>query len=197
VLETELQTLLAEGRHREAATGAIDTYGPEIVGFLGALLGNASDADDAFAQACEDLWKGLPQFEGRSSMRTWMYTVARHAALRLARSPYRRANRHVGESQLDDAVARVRTATAPHLRTDVKSAFAAIRDALEPEDRALLVLRVDREMDWKDISMVLFPDEAARSAGDLTRLTARLRKRFQKVKEEVRTRAKEAGLLDA
>lgn len=155
-------------------------------------LGSEADADEAFSQACEDLWVGLPGFEWRASIRTWMYTVARNAAHRLRRSPNRR-RRHVRASQVSEMVERARSSTAPHLRTDVKDAFAQIRAALDAEDRALLVLRVDREMDWRDIATVLFPEEA--TPASLPRLAARLRKRFQAVKDDIRDRARAAGLL--
>jgi RNA polymerase sigma-70 factor (ECF subfamily) len=146
-----------------------------------------------FSQACEDLWAGLPRFEGRSSLRTWFYVLARHAAARYRRSPHRRPGRRVAISDVTDVAEGVRSRTLPHLRTEVKNRFAAIRDALPEEDRALLVLRVDRNMSWNEIARVLYPDDQSDEA--LTKAAARLRKRFQFVKEEIRARAREAGLL--
>lgn len=194
--EQRIRDLHNAGRLEEAATQTLEVYGPEILGFLTAQLGQEADADDAFAQTCADLWAGLGNFEWRSSLRTWLYTVARNAAARLSSSPHRRPQNNLGVSQLSEVADRVRTRTAPFLRTEIKDAFARIRASLDPDDRALLMLRVDRDMDWKDIALVLFPDEASRSPGDLSRLTARLRKRFQAVKEDVRAKAKAAGILE-
>jgi RNA polymerase sigma-70 factor (ECF subfamily) len=157
------------------------------------LLRDEVDADDAFAQACEDLWAGLPRFEGRSSIRTWFYAVARHAAYRLRRSPDRRAGQRVALSEITDVAESVRATTLRHLRSEAKTAVAAIREALDEEDRMLLVLRIDREMSWNDIARV-FNVEAGPDAS-IARTASRLRKRFQLVKEEIRTRAREAGLL--
>lgn len=193
--ERRVRALVEAGQLSQAATLALDMYGPELMRFLALQLGDDADADDAFGQTCADLWGGLAGFLWRASLRTWMYTLAKNAASRLRRSAHQRPGRHVPISELSEAVERVRSQTALHLRTEAKDLFATIRAQLDPEDRALLLLRVDRELDWKDIAHVLFPEEAARSPQELARVTARLRKRFQAVKAEVRRRATDAGLL--
>ncbi|MBV9946433.1 MAG: sigma-70 family RNA polymerase sigma factor [Myxococcales bacterium] len=185
--------LLAAGDLRAAAGAAVEAYGPEVLGFLVAFLGHEDDASEAFAQSCEDLWIGLPRFEGRCSIRTWFYTLSRNAASRLRRSPSRRPAHNLPLSFITDAAERIRSRTLPQFRTDVKDRLAAIRAALPPDDRALLVLRVDREMSWKDIARVHAPDLS--SEEELARTSARLRKRFQQLKEEIRARAREAGLV--
>lgn len=48
------------------------------------LLGSASDAEDALQETLLGAWQGLGGFEGRSSLRSWLYAIATHAALRLA-----------------------------------------------------------------------------------------------------------------
>ena len=40
------------------------------------MLGSVHDADDALQEALLGAWKGLPRFEGRSSLRSWLYTIA-------------------------------------------------------------------------------------------------------------------------
>jgi RNA polymerase sigma-70 factor (ECF subfamily) len=120
--------------------------------------------------------------------------LARHAASRYRRAPHRRAERRAQLSEADGIAERVRTRTLQHLRTEVKDQFALIRDALEPEDRALLVLRVDRKLAWNDIARVLC-EESLATGEDLARASARLRKRFELVKHEIRERAQRAGLI--
>jgi RNA polymerase sigma-70 factor (ECF subfamily) len=191
-LEHRIQKLLAGGDLRGAATKAIEGYGPEVFGFLATLVRDPSDASDVFSQACEDLWQGLARFERRCSMRTWFYTLARHAAARFRRAPHRRAGRRVPLSEVTEVANRVRTGTLRYLRTEAKDGVAKIRDALQEDDRTLLVLRVDRGLSWKDIARVLAADDPSDPV--LDREAARLRKRFQIVKGEIRSRAKEAGL---
>jgi RNA polymerase sigma-70 factor (ECF subfamily) len=191
-LEQRIRSSLDAKDLRAAATIAVEGYGPEVLGFLISLLRDENDAADAFSQTCADLWSGLARFEGRSSFRTWLYVLARHAATRLRRSPHRRSGRNVPISEVTDIAEAVRSRTMPHLLTAVKDRFAAIRDALPEEDRALLVLRVDRKMSWNDIALVLYPDDPPE---ELARASARLRKRFQLLKDEIRTLAREVGLV--
>jgi RNA polymerase sigma-70 factor (ECF subfamily) len=193
-LEESIASLRRDGDLRGAATAALEGYGPELYGFLVAMLRNETDAREVFAQTCEDLWIGLERFEGRCSMRTWLYALARHAAARLRRSPDRRPGRHVTPSALDAIAERVRTATERHLQTEAKDQLHAIRDSLDEEERSLLVLRVDRNMAWLDIARVFSSPDAPQDA--LTRESARLRKQFQSIKEKIRAGARDAGLLE-
>ncbi|MEO7732123.1 MAG: sigma-70 family RNA polymerase sigma factor [Kofleriaceae bacterium] len=193
-VEVEIAQLRAAGRTKEVATLAIESYGPEILSFLEMMLRNHADASDAFAQACEDLWKGLARFEGRSSMKTWFYTLARHAASRLRRSSH--SGQLVAISEITDVADRVRSQTRPHLRTEIKTGFAAIRATLDDSDRMLLVLRVDRTMSWNDVARVMIEEGEEDSDEAVTRAAARMRKRFQSVKETIRARAVATGLID-
>ncbi|MBP2327922.1 RNA polymerase sigma-70 factor (ECF subfamily) [Kibdelosporangium banguiense] len=45
------------------------------------MLGSVHDADDAVQEALLRAWRGLARFEGRSSLRTWLYTVATRTCL--------------------------------------------------------------------------------------------------------------------
>jgi RNA polymerase sigma-70 factor (ECF subfamily) len=192
-LEKRIGDLRKRGDLQGAVTCAIEGFGPEVFGFLATLLRDEQDASEVFSQACEDMWRSIGKFEGRCTMRAWLYTLARHAVARFRRSPHRRPGRHVDLSAISDMAERVRSRTLPHLRTSVKDEFTAIRDSLDEDDRALLVLRVDRGMSWREIARTFSLDDDSDEA--LRRLEARLRKRLQFVKEEIRVRARDAGLL--
>ncbi|MFF5173535.1 sigma-70 family RNA polymerase sigma factor [Micromonospora sp. NPDC000089] len=55
------------------------------------MLGSSHDADDAVQDALLRAWRGLPGFQGRSSLRTWLYSVATRACLDVAAGRARRA----------------------------------------------------------------------------------------------------------
>ena len=193
-LDGELRSLHAQGSLKLAATRALEELGPEVFGFLVHTMGNEHDATEVFSELGENLWTAMPAFGFRCSVRTWMYVLARHAVARFRRTPWNARNRRGGESQLDDVCARVRTRTEPWLRTEVKDGFRAIRDALEPDDRELLVLRVDRGLAWEDVARVMLGSEDPDGA-ELRTECARLRKRYQLLKDDLRRRAREAGLV--
>jgi RNA polymerase sigma-70 factor (ECF subfamily) len=194
-LDTEILALIREGVFDQAATRALEAYGAELHGFLVSLVGNETDAVEVFAQLGEDIWKGLPSFGFRCSARTWLYVLARHAAARFRRSPWNRRGRRTGDARLDEFVAQTRERTQPWLRSEVKDRFRALRDSLDPDDRALLILRVDRALPWKDVARVTLGDEAA-DEQKLARETDRVTKRFQLLKEDLHRRAQEANLLN-
>jgi RNA polymerase sigma-70 factor (ECF subfamily) len=55
------------------------------------MLGSAHDADDALQDALLRAWRGLARFEGRSSLRSWLYTVATRTCLDLVETRGKRA----------------------------------------------------------------------------------------------------------
>ena len=54
------------------------------------ILGSAQDAEDALQETLLAAWRGLAQFEGRASVRTWLYRVATNCCLKALRSASRR-----------------------------------------------------------------------------------------------------------
>ncbi|MGA9857690.1 MAG: sigma-70 family RNA polymerase sigma factor [Solirubrobacteraceae bacterium] len=54
------------------------------------MLGSLHDADDALQDTLLNGWRALPQFEGRSSLKSWLYRIATNACLKMiARRPRR------------------------------------------------------------------------------------------------------------
>lgn len=49
------------------------------------MLGSVHDADDALQDALLGAWRGLSGFEGRSTLRSWLYRIATHASMRVGR----------------------------------------------------------------------------------------------------------------
>src|SRR6201989_3114241 len=47
------------------------------------MLGSAQDAEDALQEAMLRAWRGLERFEGRSSLRSWLYTIATNVCLKM------------------------------------------------------------------------------------------------------------------
>jgi RNA polymerase sigma-70 factor (ECF subfamily) len=54
------------------------------------MLGSFQDAEDALQDVLLDAWRGLDAFEGRSSLRTWLYKIATNRCLNVRRSTARR-----------------------------------------------------------------------------------------------------------
>jgi RNA polymerase sigma-70 factor (TIGR02960 family) len=58
------------------------------------MLGSLQDAEDAVQETLLAAWQGLGEFEGRASMRTWLYRIATNRCLNALRSASRRPPRN-------------------------------------------------------------------------------------------------------
>jgi RNA polymerase sigma-70 factor (ECF subfamily) len=193
--EAAIREAHERGDMEAAVQAGLERYRTEIFSFLCARLGAESDAHEVFSQVTEDLWRGIAGFRWQSSFRTWLYTLARHAAIRFERSPANQGSRRQGLSRAPELSARDRSRTRPYLRTEVKDRFAALRATLSPDEQSLLVLRVDRGMSWEEVARV-FHDEGEADPAALRRQATNLRQRFRQLKERLRERARAEGLLD-
>jgi len=194
--ESAIRTPWEAGDMNAAANAAIGQIGHEIFRYLAGILGDPDIADEAFSAFCERVWSSMPRFEWRCSFRTWAYVIARRACSDVVRVQGRRRRRHtsLSESRVSAIEHQVRTATLPLLKTEGRSALERLRDDLPHEDKMLLILRVDRGLAWEDLARVSLDKEQSTDA-EVRRESARLRKRFQLVKERLRERARQAGLI--
>jgi RNA polymerase sigma-70 factor, ECF subfamily len=129
------------------------------------MLGSAQDAEDALQEALTNAWRALPRFEGRSSLRAWLYKIATNACLKLIeRRPARVLPIDYGpptdphdapaeplvesvwvEPYPDARLGLDASVAGPEARYEqresVELAFIAALQLLAPRQRAVLVLR--------------------------------------------------------
>jgi RNA polymerase sigma-70 factor (ECF subfamily) len=187
--EERIRELLAKGDLREAGTLAIQWLGPEVHGYLIATVKSEADAAEVLSQWAEDLFRGLAGFRGDSSLRTWSYKIAYHAAARFARDPYRQRGQRFETTMASRLADEVRRSSV--LRQDLREQqLAALRAALEPDERTLLILRLDRGLSWREVAEVLAGE------GEAPVEEAALRQRFARIKDKLEKKARQAGLIE-
>ena len=122
----------------------IEPHRAELRAHCYRMLGSTHDAEDALQDALLRAWKGLRRFEGRSSMRTWLYRIATNACLDLMKRRPRPAAEWPEPFpdelfEIEDGVA------SPDARYEqresVELAFVAALQHLPATQRAALLLR--------------------------------------------------------
>jgi RNA polymerase sigma-70 factor (ECF subfamily) len=187
--EAQVLSLLDGGDVKGAATEAIRGYGPQILGYLTAVLKDDDDARDVFSQFAEDLWRGLPGFRRECSLRAWAFKLAWHAASRYARDPSRRRGRPIRSTEASRIAASVRSTMSTYAPGGRAEKLLKLRQSLDPEEQTLLILRVDKNLPWEDVAQVL-------SSEGTPVAPSALRKRFERLKEKLAKLAREQGLLE-
>jgi RNA polymerase sigma-70 factor (ECF subfamily) len=151
------QELIESARQNDR--GAFDRlvrpYHRELHAHCYRMLGAVHDAEDALQDALLGAWRGLPGFEGRASVRSWLYRIATNACLRLIRQRPRRlvaeeyrpatADVHdLGDPVFDEAWLEpypLDPQASYELRESVELAFVAALQHLPGTQRAVLILR--------------------------------------------------------
>src|SRR5438067_6220133 len=164
---TQEQQLIdaARGGDEGAYGRLVESYRSELHAHCYRMLGSVHDAEDALQEALLRSWRGLPRFEGRSSLRSWLYTIATNTSLNtIERRPKRvlpidygpAADPHEGpgepivesvwvEPYPDDVLGLEDGLASPSAsyeqRESVELAFIAALQHLPPNQRAALILR--------------------------------------------------------
>jgi RNA polymerase sigma-70 factor (ECF subfamily) len=151
------EALLDAGRggHADAFRALVEPHRSELHAHCYRMLGSVHDADDALQDTLLRAWRGMSGFEGRSSLRAWLYRIATNVCLKLiARRPKRvlpldyapAGDPHDGPAPpLAESVWLEPYPNAPDARYEqlesVELAFIAALQHLPPRQRAALILR--------------------------------------------------------
>ena len=80
----------ARAGDEDAFRELLDPYRAELRLHCYRILGSLQDAEDQLQETLLAAWRGLEGFEGRSSMRSWLYRIATNQCLNVLRARKRR-----------------------------------------------------------------------------------------------------------
>ncbi len=144
-------------------TTQLEAYRTELTGYCYRMLGSAFEAEDAVQETMVRAWRALGRFEGRSSLRSWLYRIATNVCLDMLGSRERRARpmdlRPAGSADDPLPVPLIDTAWIEPVpdgmvvpvggdpadvalaRESIRLAFMAALQHLPPKQRVVLILR--------------------------------------------------------
>jgi RNA polymerase sigma-70 factor (ECF subfamily) len=147
----------------------LEEYRPELTAFAYRMLGSAFEAEDAVQETLIRAWRGYGRFEGRSTLRSWLYRIATNVCLDMLKARERRARptdlgpAGTADTPLGDALPEERwiepipdgrvlpesadPAEMAESRETIRLAFVAALQHLPPRQRAVLILR--EVLRWK------------------------------------------------
>src|SRR5579875_1658712 len=73
------------------APSQLEPYRRELTGYCYRMLGSGSEAEDAVQETMVRAWRAADGFEGRSSVRSWLYRIATNVCIDMSRQVQRRA----------------------------------------------------------------------------------------------------------
>ena len=140
----------------------LEDHRVELTAYCYRLLGSGSEAEDAVQETLTRAWRNFDRFEGRASVRTWLYRIASNVCFDLLKASQRRAQPMdlAGPSTADSPLGprieetrwvlpvpdgRVLAVRDPAeltvARESIRLAFIAALQHLPPRQRAVLILR--------------------------------------------------------
>lgn len=100
VVDDDVLARRARVGDRDAFAQLVDRHGPALHRYASRMLDDPSETADCLQDAFADAWRGLPGWEGRAAVRTWLFTLVTHAVRRHQSRHLRRTPRPVEDEQL-------------------------------------------------------------------------------------------------
>jgi RNA polymerase sigma-70 factor (TIGR02960 family) len=187
----------------EAFRQLIEPYWRDLSMHCYRILGSAHDAEDAFQETLLAAWQGLAGFEGRSSIRTWLYRIATSRSLNAVRSRNRRPtlDQHMPDlpepTRLGEALwlepypdvlleGAADSAPGPDARYETKEtislAFVTALQLLPARQRAVLILRDALGFHASEVAQILESTEESVTSA-LKRARATLQRQLPRDRE--------------
>ncbi|MFF4368239.1 sigma-70 family RNA polymerase sigma factor [Streptomyces sp. NPDC001594] len=145
---------------RETGAGSmveeLEAYRKELTGYCYRMLGSYAEAEDAVQEALVRAWRNAERFEGRSSVRSWVYRIATHVCLDALAAGKRRAlpmdlsgpadgatppGAPAADQAWIDPLPGSDPSAVAEASESVRLAFVAALQHLPPRQRATLILR--------------------------------------------------------
>ena len=170
-LDPEAEALAATAQRdwRRALTVLMEAYGNDLYRHCRQVVGDDALAEDVHQIVFVQAYRDLPRFHGRSSLRTWLYGIARHRCLDALKMSRRRRRRFLAQRELPDVIDPAAGADAGVRAAELERALME----LPPKVRIAVLLRYQDGLSYEEMAEVCgerAPTLQARVARALPRL---------------------------
>jgi RNA polymerase sigma-70 factor, ECF subfamily len=147
-----LMELVRAQRHDEAIALLLPAFRRKVFGLAYSFLRNREAAEDVTQDVFIKIWRALPGFDGRASLSTWIYTIARNASLSALRA--RRPQSSLSEPEVMDAVEAIDTAASADAMLE-RAALLRLVDQLPTKQRQVIMLFYMEERSHEEVATML------------------------------------------
>ena len=150
----ELAAAIARRDDRRAIALIDASYGASLYRFIRAMVRRDDVADDVYQMTLVEAFRDLRGFAGRSSVRSWLFAIARHRCLDTLKTARRRATRFTSAEQLPEPADPAPPADQRLTDSQLAGALEHCLDQLAPEVRMVLVMRFTEGFAYDDIARI-------------------------------------------
>ncbi len=177
VSESALQTLAIAG-DAQAFGKLIRTYDHDLRGAVYNITRSANDLDDIMQKSYEKAFKSVSNFNARSSMKTWLYTICTRQAIDHLRYEGRRDH-----DEIDGSHDSTEGSNSPESATLSKMACDEVLQDLDPETRAMLVFTTALGFSFDETAEIM-ESQRGTVASKVGRAKKKLRDRYSQAGED-------------
>lgn len=159
--DIDIQDLVAAGELKSALERLMARHGHAVYRYCRQELRDDALAEDIQQQVFLEAHRDFPRFAGRSSMRAWLFGIARHRVLDAAKANRRRGDR-VGEDDLTDLPDPGRRADERIDDERLNQALTACLGLLKDPVRTAVLLRFQQDFSFEEMA-----DACGEKAGTL------------------------------
>jgi RNA polymerase sigma-70 factor (ECF subfamily) len=150
--DESLMELVRAQRRDEAIALVVQAFRRKVFGLAYSFLRNREAAEDVAQDVFIKVWRALPGFDGRASLSTWIYTIARNASLSALRA--RRPQSSLSDPEVMGAVEATDPAPSPDVTVD-SSALLRLVDQLPTKQRQVVMLFYMEEQSHEEVATML------------------------------------------
>jgi len=138
----------------EALTVLMNVYGRRIYRYCRQMMKDAHLAEDALQDTFVQVHRDLPRFAGRSSLKTWVYSIARHRCLDAIKKEKRLRQRIEWTDEPPETAAATRGADASLVDKEIAEVLRRCIEQLAEAARSAVLCRLQEGMSYPEMSTV-------------------------------------------